>query len=271
MTAKRIMQGEITDKLIVRRNGHAAEIVFNDPDRHNAMSLDMWQGLPQVLEALEEDDRVRSVVLTGAGTRAFVSGANISQFDALRSTDADVQAYEEISEGAQMALYRFPKPTIAKLRGYCLGGGMGIALSCDIRIAARSGIFGIPAGRLGLGYRLSAMNNLVRAAGSTAALDIFLSARRFNAAEALQRNLVQYVVEDDELDTFVESYVRQVNDNAPMTLALGKEMIRALDAMPAVIDHEAMARRVRECYQSNDYQEGKAAFKEKRLPVFTGT
>ena len=270
MTTQQVLQDEITDKLLVRRTGHSAEIVFNNPDRHNAMSLDMWQGLSRALEVLGSDDDVRSIVLTGAGSRAFISGANISQFDKLRSSSADVHAYEEISEGAQMALYRFPKPTIAKIRGYCLGGGMGIALCCDIRISAHSGVFGIPAGRLGLGYRLSAMSNLVRAAGSATALDIFLSARKFSAVEALERGLVHYSIEETELDSFVQAYVDQVNANAPLTLRLGKEMIRALDVMPASIDQEAMARKVRECYQSDDYKEGKAAFKEKRPPEFMG-
>jgi len=270
MTARQILQGEITDKLIVRCSGRTGEIIFNDPQRHNAMSLDMWQGLSRALAVLGADDAIRSVVLAGAGTRAFISGANISQFDALRTVDADVQVYEEISEQAQMDLYHFPKPTIAKIRGYCLGGGLGIALCCDIRIAAENGVFGIPAGRLGLGYRLSAMSNLVRAAGSANALDLFLSARRFKADEARQLGLAHYVVPDDALDAFVQNYVDQVNANAPMTLRLGKEMIRALDAMPASINRDVMAQKVRACYQSADYREGKAAFKEKRMPDFHG-
>jgi len=270
MTARQILQDEITDKLIVRCSGRSGEIIFNDPQRHNAMSLDMWQGLSQALAALAADDAIRSVVLTGTGTRAFVSGANIAQFDALRTADADVQAYEEIAEKAQADLYYFAKPTIAKVRGYCLGGGLGIALCCDIRLAAENGVFGIPAGRLGLGYRLPAMSNLVRATGSANALDLFLSARRFKADEARQLGLVHYVVPDDELDAFTQHYVDQVNANAPLTLRLGKEMIRALDAMPASIDRAAMAQKVRACFQSADYREGKAAFKEKRPPDFQG-
>jgi enoyl-CoA hydratase/carnithine racemase len=271
MSTKRILQDRITEKIIVEKRGGAGWIVFNDPGRHNAVSVDMWEAIPIALAALNDDPAIRVVVLTGAGDRAFVSGANISQFDNMRSGEEAVLAYEKVAEAAQMALYDYDKPTLARIKGYCIGGGLNIALCCDLRIASDDSSFSIPAGKLGLGYRMTAIRNLVTAVGAARALEIFLTAARFNAPEAAERGLLHKVVAADQLDVAVEDYVGKISANAPITLRAGKKMIRQLQQLGPEVDTEAMTRLVLDCFESNDYREGRKAFAEKRPPVFTGT
>lgn len=270
MDTTRILEGEITDALLVEKRGNAGWITFNDPQRHNAVSFDMWAAVPKALSAFAEDDDVRVVVLTGAGERAFVSGANISQFDKLRSGEDAVTAYEQVAETAQLALYDYAKPTIARIRGYCIGGGLNIALCCDMRIASDDSTFAIPAGRLGLGYRLTAIRNLVGAVGAAKALEIFLTAARYSAAQAQALGLVNAVVDATDLDATVQTRVNQIAANAPLTLQAGKRMIRQLQQLGPEVDVEAMKALVMQCFASDDYREGKLAFAEKRQPVFKG-
>ncbi|MCD0504257.1 enoyl-CoA hydratase [Bordetella petrii] len=271
MTTQRILQDRITENLIVEKRGAAGWITFNDPGRHNAVSYAMWEGLPIALQALREDSAIRVVVLTGAGERAFVSGANISQFDTLRSGEEAVQAYEKVAEAAQLALYDYDKPTVARIKGYCIGGGLNIALCCDLRIASQDSSFAIPAGKLGLGYRMTAIRNLVTAVGSARALEIFLTAARYTAGEAEARGLVHQVVAADGLDEAVDGMVAKIAANAPLTLYAGKKMIRQMQQLGPGVDAQAMQQLVMACFESNDYREGRKAFAEKRAPVFTGT
>lgn len=259
-----------TDSLVVERKGSVGWITFNDPARHNAMSYDMWAGLEPALSAFAHDEEVRVVVLTGAGDKAFVSGANISQFDKLRTATQAVAEYERVAEGAQNALYNFPKPTVARIRGYCIGGGLNLALCCDVRIASADSTFFLPAGKMGLGYRFSAIRNLVTAVGAANALDIFLSARRFDAPEALQNGLVQIVSPLASYDQVVQDYLDKVAANAPLTLRAGKQMIRQFQQLPGNTDLELMRTLMQQCFDSEDYAEGKRAFAEKRAPQFRG-
>ena len=160
MNIERILQDEITEHIVAEKRGAVGWLTFNDPQRHNAVSYAMWQAIPVVLDAFAKDPQIRAVVLQGAGGKAFVSGANISQFDTLRSGEEAVQEYERVAEAAQLALYDYDKPTLAYIQGYCIGGGLNIALCCDIRVASDDSTFAIPAGKLGLGYRLTAIRNL---------------------------------------------------------------------------------------------------------------
>jgi enoyl-CoA hydratase/carnithine racemase len=258
------------DSLIVEKKAAVGWITFNDPARLNAMSYDMWDGLQPALSAFEHDDEVRVVVLTGAGDKAFVSGANISQFDKMRTAADAVAEYERVAEGAQNALYNFPKPTMARIKGYCVGGGLNLALCCDVRIASSDSIFFLPAGKMGLGYRFTAIRNLVTAVGAANALDIFLSARRLDAAEALQKGVIQQAVALAQFDQAVEDYAAQVAANAPMTLRAGKQMIREFQKLPADTDLAHMRALIQGCFDSEDYAEGKRAFTEKRVPQFRG-
>lgn len=270
MSRKRLFEGTITDNLIVETDGATGWITFNDPARHNAISYDMWDHLPRALDAFEKDPDIRSVVLTGAGDRAFVSGANISQFDALRTGKSAVEEYERVAEVAQLAIQDFPKPLIARIDGYCIGGGANIALCCDLRIASDVSTFAIPAARLGLGYRFSAIQNLVRATGMANALEIFLTAARYDAATARDKGLIHTCCPKEELDAVLQGYLDMINANAPLTMAAGKYMIRTVTDRLADIDMDDMRARILACFESEDYQEGKRAFAEKRAPRFQG-
>jgi len=258
----------VTERLIEKREGAVGWMVFNNPERRNAVSLDMWQAIPSVLDGFEKDPEVRVVVLAGAGDKAFVAGADISQFEKQRSSEADVRRYEEIGEAAQAKLQNFDKPTIAMIRGYCLGAGVNIANVCDLRIAADDARFGIPAGKMGLGYRASSMKNLVDTVGAPFAREIMLTARQFTAAEALHMGMVHKVVEKERLEQVVREYSDAIAANAPLTLRAAKRTIHEVSKRD--YDVELCKSWVRECFESEDYVEGRRAFMEKRKPQFRG-
>jgi len=258
----------VTERLLAKREGALGWIVFNNPDRRNAVSLDMWQAIPSVLDDFEKDSNIRVVVLAGAGDKAFVSGADISQFESQRSSQEGVQRYEEVAEAAQAKLATFDKPVIAMIRGYCLGAGVNIANVCDLRIAAEDARFGIPAAKMGLGYRASSMKNLVDIVGVARAKEMMLTARQFSAAEALQMGLVHRVVAVAELESFTKKSCDEIAANAPLTMRAAKRVIGEV----AKADYDAASCRswVRECFDSEDYAEGRRAFMEKRKPQFRG-
>lgn len=266
----RLLQGVITDRIIAEKQGAIGWLTFNQPEKKNAVSVDMWEAVPVVFEAFESDPDIRVIVLKGAGGQAFVSGADISQFEQHRSGTTAVGAYEEVAEAAQMRIYDCDKPTIAMIHGWCLGGGANIALCCDLRLAGSSGRFGIPAARVGLGYRLSAINNLVNAVGHARARDLFLTARQIRADEAAAIGLVHKVVPDEELEATVADYCTTIAANAPMTISAGKRMMRELLKPGPAVDIAACTGWLRACFDSEDYIEGRRAFMEKRKPAFKG-
>lgn len=269
MTQERVA-GYADGGLMVTRADGVGRIAFNRPERRNAMSLAMWEGLHAALDALAGDEAVRVVVLSGAGGRAFVSGADIAEFDTARADADAARRYNAVSEGAERALETFPKPLIAAIRGYCFGAGVGIAAGCDIRIAADDARFAIPAARLGLGYGLAAMRRLVRLVGPAGAAELLLTAAPVDAAAARAMGLVNRVVPAESLDSEAGAMAAAIAANAPLTLAAAKAAIAAA-AAPA--DAEAEARveaMVAACYASEDYAEGRRAFAEKRQPVFRG-
>jgi enoyl-CoA hydratase/carnithine racemase len=242
--------------------------VFNNPERRNAVSLDMWQAIPEVLADFAADDAVRVVVLTGAGDKAFVSGADISQFEKERSSAETVAHYDAIGEKAQSSLKTFDKPVIAMIRGYCIGGGLNLANLCDLRIAADDARFGIPAAKMGLGYRAGSMKTLVDIVGPAFAREIMITARQFNADEALRMGLVHKVVPVADLEKATREYCEMIAANAPLTLRAAKRIIREVSSTQ--YDAAACQAWVKECFDSEDYREGRRAFMEKRKPVFKG-
>lgn len=258
----------MTERLVAKKEGAIGWIVFNNPDRRNAVSIDMWQAIPPALAKFEADPEVRVIVLTGAGDKAFVSGADISQFEKQRSSEEAVQRYEAIGEAAQASLAACGKPVIAMIRGYCLGGGLNIALLCDLRIAAEDARFGIPAAKMGLGYRASSMKKLVDAVGAPYAKEIMITARQFTAAEAKAIGLVHKVVPVAALEQAVSEYVDLICANAPLTMRAAKRIIG--EVSKSSYDEAQCRAWVKECFESEDYAEGRRAFMEKRKPQFRG-
>jgi len=251
-------------------DGSTLHIRFNNPERHNALSVDMWEAVPALLAQAEADERVRLVVFSGAGEKAFVSGADISQFEDMRAAREAVARYELMAEQALMGIYNFSKPTLACIRGYCIGGGVNVAMSCDIRIASSDAVFSIPAARLGLGYRYSAMKNLVDLVGPGVAKDLFFTARRISAVEAKEVGLISRVCAPDQLPALLAEYTQALAANAPLTVRAGKAIVAEILKPSPEVDFDKCRALIQGCFQSEDYAEGRKAFMEKRKPVFRG-
>lgn len=259
-----------TPRLPVRIENHVARITFNNPEKHNAVSIDMWQGLVDALKAFATDPTVRVLVLSGAGDKAFVSGADISEFDKKRSALQDIEAYNTLVEEGSDRLADFPKPTIALIHGYCIGGGLGIAAGCDLRFASPGARFALPAARLGIGYRYTALKRLVDAVGRTAAADIFYSGRHLDADEALGIGFLNKIVPQEELESFVARYAERVAGNAPLSIASAKRAFVDFTREPSERDPAACRELERLCSTSRDYVEGRSAFRERRQAEFKG-
>ena len=259
-----------TERVQTWLDASTLHIRFNNPARHNALSVDMWEAVPALLALAETDNRVRLVVFSGAGEKAFVSGADISQFEDQRAAREAVTRYELMAENALMGIANFSKPTLACIRGYCIGGGVNVAISCDLRIAASDSIFSIPAARLGLGYRYSAMKNLVDLVGPGAAKDLFFTARKIDANEAKAMGLIGRVCEPDALPALLAEYSDALAANAPLTVRAGKAIMAEVLKPSPELDMRLCTSLSRGCFDSADYAEGRKAFMEKRKPVFVG-
>lgn len=244
-------------------------LIFDHEARRNAITGDMWEAIPSVVEALEKSEDVRVVVMRGAGDVAFVSGADISEFEKSR-TGASAAAYDRSNALAFMALATMQKPLIAMIHGFCVGGGCALALTADLRYCAEDGVFAIPAAKLGLGYHAGGLETLVSVVGQSAAREIFFTARRFNAKEALEIGLVNAVVAKDELEAHVSKVAQQIANNAPLTLASAKLILGEIRLAPSARNREAIDASILACYESDDYAEGVRAFLEKRPARFKG-
>lgn len=260
----------LTEKLLVGKADGIGWITFNNPARHNAVSLSMWQALADAVTQFAADDDVRVVVLTGAGERAFVSGADISEFDDKRGSEEAVAHYNKTSQQASESLKRLGKPTIAMIRGYCIGGGLGIALGCDIRIASRNSTFAVPAAKLGLGYEYEGVRTLMSVVGPSFTKEIFYTARQFNCDEAVTMGLVNRAVDASELESYVTQYAQTIAGNAPMTIRSIKTIVSEALKDEAVRNVALCDAAVKACFDSADYVEGRTAFMEKRKPQFKG-
>jgi enoyl-CoA hydratase/carnithine racemase len=260
----------MTDKIISRRDGGTGHVVFNNPEKRNAVSLDMWQAVDEALEGFAGDDDIRVVVLSGAGDKAFVSGADISKFADERSGAEAVAHYNATTARIYGKLHAFAKPTIAQITGSCVGGGVALAVCCDLRICGESSRFAIPAAKLGLGYGFAGLERLVNLIGPAFAKEMFFTARLFSAAEAYEMGLVNRVVPDERVESFVADYAETITSNAPLTVGAVKAIVGEVLKDREARDLAMCEELVKRCFASHDYIEGRQAFLEKRKPQFIG-
>ena len=260
-----------TPKLLLQKDGPIGWIIFNQPEKRNAVSLEMWQLMPEYVHDLATDDAIRVVILRGAGDQAFVAGADISQFKERRRNMADQEEYSRISARGQDSLGTLTKPLLAMIHGFCVGGGVGIAVGCDMRIASDDARFGIPAARLGLGYHYHGMEKLMKLVGPAYTKEIFFTARTdFSAQDALRMGLVNQVVPKAQLEDFTRNYALTMARNAPLTLRSAKATVEQLVRPDVERDLAMLDKLITDCFNSQDYQEGVKAFSEKRRPQFQG-
>lgn len=257
--------------LLMKKDGPVGWLIFNRPDKRNAVGIETWQLMPEYAKDLAADDAIRVVILRGAGDKAFVAGADISQFKDRRRNMEDEAEYRRIGARGREALAALSKPLLAMIHGYCVGGGVSIAIGCDIRIASDDARFGIPAARLGLGYHYSGMEQLMALIGPSYTKEIFFTARTdWSAQDALRMGLVNQVVPKAELETFTREYALTIARNAPLTLRSAKASVNELLRPSEKRDLAMLERLIADCFNSQDYQEGVRAFSEKRRPHFQG-
>ena len=261
----------MTEKMLSRKEGRVGIMTFNNPEKHNAVSFEMWEAAEKILDGFLADPEVRVIVLTGAGGKAFVSGADISKFESERASEEAVQKYNALVEKVYMRIYQMPKPTIAMIRGYCIGGGLNLAICCDMRFSTENSKFALPAAKLGLGYGYKGLRRYIETIGPVATKEIFYTARQINSAEALCWNIVNRVIADDALETTVMEVANTIADNAPLTIATIKQSTVEILKDPDKQDIAKCDEMVAACFASSDYKEGRKAFMEKRKPQFTGT
>lgn len=245
-------------------------ITFNNPEKRNAMSLDMWEGLGHALIELRDDPDVRVVIMVGAGDKAFVSGADISQFEKTRHNAEAAEEYAKRSVAQRALLADYPKPTIACIRGFCLGGGMQVAMLADIRIAAENSQFGIPAAKLGIAYGYDGLRHLVSLVGPSWARLLMYTGMRIDSAEAGRIGLVDRVVPDAELWNATLDIARTISSNAPLAIKAAKITIAQVLKDSDQRDMDAINQIGIACMDSEDFREGRRAFMEKRKPQFRG-
>jgi enoyl-CoA hydratase len=257
-------------KMLQKVEDGVGVITFNNPEKRNAMSLDMWEGLGKALIELRDDAQVRVVILTGAGDKAFVSGADISQFEKTRHNAEASEEYSKKSAAQRALLADYPKPIIACIRGFCLGGGMQVAMAADIRIASENSQFGIPAAKLGIAYGYDGLRNLVSLVGPSWARLIMYTGMRIDSAEAVRIGLVDRVVPDTELWNATTEIARTISGNAPLAIKAAKITIAQILKDPGERDMDAIKAIGTACMDSEDFREGRTAFMDKRKPQFKG-
>lgn len=261
-----VMAGQVH----LERDGSVATIILDHPERRNAISRDMWQGMLDAANAIAEDPSVRVAIIRGAGEVAFASGADISQFTEQRADGDANTAYDNTTAQATAALTKLRVPLIAAIHGFCIGGGLAVALTADLRVSADDGQFAIPAARLGLGYGHAGIKGLMKLVGPSEAKHILFTAKRFDADQALRMGLLSDVVAKSDLDAAVDDLASTIAANAPLTVAAVKIAVSELVRDPGDRELEKADAAVRRCFDSADYKEGVAAFMEKRTANFTG-
>ena len=259
-----------TEKMLSRVKDGVGYITFNNPDKHNAVSIEMWDALEQILDGFRSSKDIRVIVLNGAGGKAFVSGADISKFDKERSSKEAVLSYNKRTQKVYENLETFPKPTIAMIDGYCIGGGLNLAVCCDIRICSEKSKFAMPAAKLSLGYPFSSIKRLFDVMGPGMAKHFMFTAEKISASEALACGLVQKLVSEDNIDSYVKDYALNIANNAPLTIKAMKQIGIEISKNSDERDLLLCEKLASACFDSEDYKEGRKAFMEKRKPNFQG-
>lgn len=259
-----------TEKMLSRVEEGVGYITFNNPEKHNAVSIEMWDALEKILAEFSSSKEIRVIVLNGAGGKSFVSGADISKFDKERSSKDAVLSYNKRTQKVYELLETFPKPTIAMIDGYCIGGGLNLAVCCDIRICSEKSKFAMPAAKLSLGYPFSSIKRLFDVMGPGMAKHFMFTAEKISASEALACGLVQKLVSAENIETYVRDYALTISHNAPLTIKamkqIGIEILKNPDERDLLLCEQLASA----CFDSEDYKEGRKAFMEKRKPNFKG-
>jgi enoyl-CoA hydratase/carnithine racemase len=255
---------------MVEKRGAVGWIVFNQPAKRNAINGAMWRGIPSAMAQFDADPEVRCVAFRGAGTEAFSAGADISEFDQIRAQKSAVAEYDSLLDEVLHSIQGSPKPSVAMIHGFCMGGGLEVALACDLRYCGESAQFGIPAARLGLAYNIEGHKRLLETVGHARAKEIMFLGRRYPAGEALAMGLVNRVLQDTELEAYVSEVLKTLSENAPLSIANSKAIIEEYVKSSGAPDTGRMAAAIERCAKSADYQEGRRAFMEKRKPAFKG-
>ena len=259
-----------TEKMLSRVEEGVGYITFNNPEKHNAVSIEMWDALEKILDEFRSSKEIRVIVLNGAGGKSFVSGADISKFDKERSSKDAVLSYNKRTQKVYELLETFPKPTIAMIDGYCIGGGLNLAVCCDIRICSEKSKFAMPAAKLSLGYPFSSIKRLFDVMGPGMAKHFMFTAEKISASEALACGLVQKLVSAENIETYVRDYALTISHNAPLTIKamkqIGIEILKNPDERDLLLCEQLASA----CFDSEDYKEGRKAFMEKRKPNFNG-
>jgi len=257
-------------RLLVEKRGAAGWLVFDNPEKRNALNAVMWRGIPEALARFEADSDVRCVVLRGSGTKAFTAGADISDFEKIRA-ERPSGKYDSFLDQVLDAIQGSSKPSIAMIHGFCFGGGLELALACDLRYCGTSAQFAIPAAKLGVGYNIEGHKRLLETVGQARAREIMMLGRRYNAEEAVTMGLVHRAMPDTELEGFTDEILKTLSENAPLSIANSKTIIEEFVKASGEPDHARMKASIERCRSSSDTQEGRRAFMEKRKPNFTGS